>query len=146
MFRFNGASWLETKGDVFEDWYLVDDSAALDRINEGAVTGPCEAPHNLVAREAAGGTAGLYRLRRGEIFDGVRYALWLAKPDRMSYPDFYAALDPIVADAALWGRQMTLGPTTEFVIHSAKPIQLPDSLTANQVLTLQSVGNDPKQP
>ncbi|HKR13416.1 MAG TPA: hypothetical protein VJT15_15235 [Pyrinomonadaceae bacterium] len=146
VFRFHGASWLETKGDAFEDWYLVDDSAALDRINEDAVTGPCEAPHNLVAREAAGGTAGLYRLRRGEIFDDVRYALWLAKPDRMSYADFYAALDPIVADAALWGRQMTLGPTTEFVLHSANPIQLPDSLTANQVLALQSVGSDPKQP
>lgn len=146
VFRFRDASWLETMGEAFEDWYLVDDSAALDRINEGAVTGPCEAPHNLVAREAAGGTAGLYRLRRGEISDDVRYALWLSKPDRMSYADFYSTLDPIVADAALWGRQMTLGPTTEFVIHSANPIKLPDSLTASQVLTLQSVDSDPRQP
>jgi hypothetical protein len=146
VFRFSGASWLQTKGEAFEDWYLVDDSAALDRINEAAVTGPCEAPHNLVAREAAGGTAGLYRLRRGEIFDDVHYAVWLSKPDRMSYADFYATLDPIVAGAALWGRQMTLGPTTEFVIHSANPIQLPESLTASQVLNLQSTGSDPKQP
>jgi hypothetical protein len=146
VFRFRGAGWLDTKGEAFEDWYLLDDSAALDRINEAAVTGPCEAPHNLVAREAAGGTAGLYRLRRGKIFDDVRYALWLSKPDRMSYPDFYATLDPITGEATLWGRQMTLGPTTEFVIHSANPIQLPESLTASQLLTLQSADSDPKQP
>lgn len=146
VFRFHGASWLETKGEAFEDWYLVDDSAALDRINEAAVTGPCEAPHNLVAREAAGGTAGLYRLRSGEIFDDVRYALWLAKPERMSYPDFYSTIQPSIANGALWGRQMTLGPTTEFVIHSANPIQLHESLTANQLLTLQPMGSDPKQP
>ncbi len=146
VFRFRGANWLETQGEAFEDWYLVDDSAALDRINEAAVTGSCEAPHNLVARQAAGGTAGLYRLRRGEIFDHVRYALWLSKPDRMSYADFYSTLDPIIADAALWGRQMTLGPTTEFVIHSATSIQLPDSLPPSQVLALRSVDSDPKQP
>lgn len=146
VFRFHGANWLETKGEAFEDWYLVDDSAALDRINEAAVTGPCEAPHNFVAREAAGGTAGLYRLRRGEIVDDVRHALWLAKPDRMSYADFYATLDLVIAGAALWGRQMTLGPTSEFVIHSATPVQLPAPLTPNQVLTLQRVGSDPTQP
>ena len=146
VFRLHSASWLETRGEAFEDWYLVDDSAALDRINEAAVTGPCEAPHNLVAREAAGGTAGLYRLRSGKIFDDVRYALWLSKPDGMSYADFYSKLDPVIAGAALWGRQMTLGPTTEFVIHSTKPLQLPESLTANQVLTLQSMGSDLKQP
>ncbi len=146
VFRFRGASWLETNGDVFEDWYLIEDSSGLDRINEAAVTGPCEAPHNLVAREAAGGTAGLYRLRSGEISDDVRYALWLAKPDRMSYPDFYSTIQPSIANGALWVRQMTLGPTTEFVIHSADEIQLPDALTASQVLTLQPMGSDLKQP
>jgi len=142
VFRFRGASWLETKGDAFEDWYLIDDSAALDRINDAAVSGPCEAPHNLVAREAAGGTAGLYRLRHGEIGE-TNYALWLSKPAGMSYADFYLMLEPL---GALWARQMTLGPTTEFVIHSKDPIQLPEALTASQLLTVQSVDSDPKQP
>ena len=146
VFRFRGASWLDTNGEAFEDWYLLDDSAALDVINHAAVSGPCEGPHNLVAREAAGGTAGLYRLRTGKI-ENARFALWLAKPEGLSYPDFYSILDPIVVEneAALWGRQMTLGPTSEFVIHSLNPIQLPDGFKANQALTLQSVDSDPKQ-
>lgn len=144
VFRIREASWLDTKGDAFEDWYLLDDSAALDVINHAAVSGPCEEPHNLVAREAAGGTAGLYRLRAGRI-DDARYAVWLSKPNGISYTGFYSTLEPIIAanDAALWGRQMTLGPTTEFVIHSMNPIELPANFAPNQALTLQSTGNDP---
>ena len=147
VFRIHGASWLDTKGDAFEDWYLLDDSAALDVINHAAVSGPCEEPHNLVARQAAGGTAGLYRLRLGEVGD-ARYAVWLSKPDGLSYADFYSIIEPIVIEsgAALWGRQMTLGPTTEFVIHSLNPVQLPESFPPNQALTLQATDSDPKQP
>lgn len=142
VFRFRGVSWLDTKGDAFEDWYLIEDSAALDPINDAAVSGPCETPHNLVAREAAGGTAGLYRLRSGEIGE-TNFALWLSKPVGMSYTDFYLMVEPT---GTLWGRQMVLGPTTEFVIHSKDPIQLPEALTASQLLTVQSVDSDPKQP
>ena len=145
VLSFRGASWLDTKGDAFEDWYLIDDSAALDRINDAAVSGPCEAPHNLVAREAAGGTAGLYRLQMGEVGE-TNYAVWLSKPPGVSYTDFYSALKPVLVGNALWQRQMTLGPTTEFVIHSANPIELPDTLIASQLLTVQPVGSDPTQP
>lgn len=148
VFRIRGVSWLETTGDAYEDWYLLDDSSALDRINEAAVSGVCEAPHNLVAREAAGGTAGLYRIKAGSVFADPSFALWLSKPDGVSYTDFYSRLGPIVgnARAALWQRQMTLGPTTEFVIHSATPVQLPEKWTASQVVTLQSMGSDRSQP
>jgi len=142
VFRMHGASWLDTRGDAFEDWYLLDNSSALDRINEAAVSGVCEAPHNLVAREAAGGTAGLYRVKIGSAtFEEPRFALWLSKPDGVSYADFYSTLNPFV-HGALWQRQMTLGPTSEFLIHSAAPIELPESWTASQLLTLQSVGSD----
>lgn len=148
VFGMRGVSWLDTNGDAYEDWYLLDDSAALDRINEAAVTGVCEKPHNLVAREAAGGTAGLYRVKFGDAFGEPNYALWLSKPAGVSYPDFFSTLEPIINDAraALWQRQMTLGPTTEFLIHSANPLQLPESWTASQLLTLQSVGSDQSQP
>ena len=150
VFRMRGVSWLDTSGDAYEDWYLLDDSAALDRINEAAVSGICEAPHNVVAREAADGTAGLYRVKLGTAtLEDPRFALWLPKPDGVSYTDFYSRLEPVIkeANAALWQRQMTLGPTTEFVIHSTSPIQqLPESWTASQLLTLQSVGSDQSQP
>lgn len=146
VFRMHGVSWLDTHGDAFEDWYLLDDSAGLDRLNEAAVSGVCEAPHNLVAREAAGGTAGLYRPKTGDIFVEPQFALWLSKPDGVSYKDFYHTLEPMIVDGALWQRQMTLGPTNEFLIHSVSPIQLPETWSASQLLTLQSVGSGQSQP
>lgn len=130
VFRISNANWLNTDGEAYEEWYLLDDSAAMDRLNEAAVTGVCEVPHNRVAREAADGTGGLYRLRAGsEDLAQGRFAVWLSKPSGVSYKDFYAGLEPITSQpgVALWGRQMTLGPTTEFCIHSSTKIPAMDS-------------------
>jgi hypothetical protein len=135
VFRVRGASWLNTSDDAYEEWYLLDDSAAMDRLNDAAVSGVCEVPHNKVAREAAAGIGGLYRLRAGqEELSEARRAIWLSKPAGVTYKDFYAALEPLTSQpgVALWGRQMTLGPTTEFCIHSPHPIELPSGYSGLQ--------------
>jgi len=134
VFRIRDASWLNTQGDAYEEWYLLDDSAAMDRINEAAVSGACEEPHNRVAREAADGIGGLYRLRTGqENLVESKFAVWLGKPNGVSYNNFYAAMQPLTSQpgVALWGRQMTLGPTTEFCIHSPTQVQLPQGYTGH---------------
>ena len=136
VFRISGANWLNTNRDAYEEWYLLDDSAAMDRLNDAAVSGACEEPHNRVAREAADGTGGLYRFRTGnEDLSASRFAVWLSKPNGVSYTDFYAALEPLTSQqgVGLWGRQMTLGPTTEFCIHSVMPIQLPANYTGQTI-------------
>lgn len=136
VFGIEEADWLNTSGAVYEEWYLLDDSAALDRLNDGAVSGACEEPHNRVARDAAGGTGGLYRLRSGaEVLHEARFAVWLSKPEGVTYSSFYEALGPVTTqpNVALWGRQMTLGPTTEFCLHSQTPLQLPAGYTGRQL-------------
>lgn len=128
VFRIRGAHWLNTSDEAFEDWYLLDDSAAMDPLNEAAVSGACEEPHHRVAREAADGTAGLYRFLAGqEDLAQSRYAVWLSKPNGLSYRDFYAAVQPLTSQqgVGLWGRQMTLGPTNEFCLHSSNKLKLP---------------------
>jgi hypothetical protein len=44
----------------------------------------------------------------------------------------FAAIEPLVhaERAALWGRQMTLGPALEFCLHAARPVSLPSPFTA----------------
>ena len=136
VFALNSAAWLDTEDEVFEEWYLLDDSAAMDRLNDAAVSGNCEQPHNAVAREAAGGTGGLYRLRAGgNVLLDVRHALWLDKPSGVSYPEFYSALNELTGNSgvSLWGRQMTLGPTKEFCLHSQDEIQLPPEFNSLSV-------------
>lgn len=131
VFFIEGASWLSTTSAAYEEWYLLEDSAAMDQINHAAVNGPCEEPHNRVARNAAGGVGGLYRLRAGtETLESASYATWFSKPNGVSYADFDTLLRPFIAenDCALWARQMTLGPTSEFCLQSSSTVQLPSGL------------------
>lgn len=136
VFNIENATWLQTNGTAFEDWYLQADSASLDKLNDGAVSGACAEPHNNIARHAAGGIAGLYRLRAGEMnLMDAKFAYWFSKPAGVSYPDLYYSLEPITsrAGAGLWGRFMTLGPTTEFCLHSVTQVSFPKHLKANMI-------------
>ena len=127
-----GAPWAAGGGEAYEDWYLVETSAALDPLNAAAVSAPRQDPHDAAAAAAAGGTAGLYRLRLGSADRPPRSASWFSKPAGMSYGALFAALEPLVhaEGAALWGRQMTLGPALEFCLHAARAVSLPAPLTA----------------
>jgi hypothetical protein len=136
VFQINDAAWLNTNGPAYEEWYLLDDSAAMDRINYAAVNGPCEDPHNRVARNAAGGVGGLYRLRAGsEVLERAKFATWFSKPPGVSYTNLDAQLQPMLSgtDATLWTRQMVLGPTTEFCLHSTSNLSLPTGFSGTRI-------------
>ena len=128
----SGAPWANAGGDAYEDWYLVDGSAALDPLNTAAVTAARQAPHDAAAAHAAGGTAGLYRLRLGTVSGSPTVAQWFAKPAGMPYPELFALLEgPVTAaHGALFLRQMTLGPTTECVLLAPAAATLPKSIDA----------------
>lgn len=128
----SGAPWADGGGAAFEDWYLVDGSAALDPLNDAAVGASRKVPHDAAASAARGGTAGLYRLRLGGA-DGVpRHAAWFAKPAGMPYPELWRRLEPVVEETggALWGRQMVLGPTPELCLHTEREAELPEWVAA----------------
>lgn len=118
-FRVHGATWTVAGDRAYEDWYLLDDSRAIDPLNEAAVSRDRQEPHDMVAEAAAGGTGGLYQLKEGvPDVAGARYALWLAKPRGARYDEFYARLQPWTerAGVSLWRRHLVLGPTAEFCV------------------------------
>ena len=128
VFRGGPAPWLAAPADSYEDWYVTDGSAALDPLNLGAVGPACRESHDACARLADGGAAGLYRLRNGD--DGLprgRVATWFAKPAGMTYAELDRAIAPLLdtPHAGWWGRQMVLGPTPEFCLLTAGPVELP---------------------
>jgi hypothetical protein len=131
-FALRGAPWAHDGGEAWEDWYLLRTSADLDSLNDAAVSAARQAPHDAAAAAAAGGTAGLYRLRLGVPVMRPTLAAWFSKPAGWSYPALLERLAASVVDgkAALWGRQMTLGPSREFCLHSATPVDLPEELDA----------------
>lgn len=130
VYVVNGATWLENADGVFEEWYLLENSAAMDVLNEAAVTGVCEQPHNSVARAAAGGTGGLYRLESGESeLRSKRIAYRFSKPTGVSYSEFIDSIEKVSGPGtALWLRQMTLGPGPEFCLLASNKNELPHQI------------------
>ncbi len=131
-YSLRGASWVAAEAG-YEDWYLLEGSTALDVLNDAAIAPPSRAPHDEAAACAAGGCAGLYRLRAGApAIEQAPVGYWLAKPPGVTYDDFYARLGPLTsqAETGLWGRQMTLGPTPEFCLRSPAAVDLPDGCKA----------------
>ncbi|MGH7702725.1 MAG: hypothetical protein ACREMO_06500 [Gemmatimonadales bacterium] len=134
-----GTPWAAASGEAYEDWYLVEGSAALDPLNEAAVTATRQLAHDAAAAAAEGGTAGLYRLRLGggenQGHGVLQAAAWLGKPAGWSYAEFHAALEPLVRETGgvLWGRQMTLGPAPEFCLQTSRAVRLPEPFVAQAV-------------
>jgi hypothetical protein len=110
-FLIQGAMWVSSSV-VYEDWYLVDDFTALGELNDAAVSGHRQRPHDDVAGMAGQGMAGIYALRQGaaQLSDARRTA-WFDKTAGASYDEFLGRLG---GRESLWQRQMVLGPTPEF--------------------------------
>ena len=117
-FAITGAPWASRGDAAYEDWYLVQDSAALDTLNAAAISASRQVPHDAAAAAAAGGIAGLYRIRVGALPSSPSTGHWFSKPAGVSYADLEQLLRPVVDErqGALWCRQMTLGPTPEFCL------------------------------
>jgi hypothetical protein len=97
------------KGAGYEDWYLVEDWAALGVLNDAAIDAVRGPSHDRVAAMAGEGLGGVYRLVKGpaEIPAG---ADWLEKEPGRDSEEFIASLPARI----VWRRQLVLGPAPEF--------------------------------
>ena len=111
----------------YEDWYLIEDFAALGVLNEAAVGHGHRSTHEQAARRFGAGAGGLYALleggRSGEGGPGApaietNVAIWVARapgsPKRQLGELLGDGMDP--EHASLWRRQLVLGPAPEFCL------------------------------
>lgn len=139
-YRLQCAPWLAGEG-VYEDRYLIADFASLGALNEAAVSGSRQEPHSRVARQAAGGAGGLYRLIQGEpSLAAVNRAAWFPKPEGIGYEELEGLLATATTggSASLWLRQMVLGPAPELCLLTAGEPSLPPPVAAD-ILRLDTV-------
>ena len=93
----------------YEDWYPVADWGDLGTLNDAAISGPRRAPHDAVAAMSRKGAGGVYRLIAGDLpLRDVTHAAWSAAPPA----------EPPAA-AAVWQRQLVLGPAPEYAVLGA---------------------------
>jgi hypothetical protein len=128
------ASWLAGMSPAYEDWYLVSGWPALGALNQGAVDATHLARHDRIAGQSGAGAGGIYALQAGDAAVDHSIATWFGKPAGWGYGDLDTALASAVPPgAALWQRQMVLGPAPEFCLRSSAPVRLPTGLIGEQV-------------
>ena len=117
-FRVGGHPWLPVPR-AYEDWYFVEDFAALGALNDAAISGPRQSVHDAIAALPAGGVASLYGLV-SERIERPRYAAFRSKPAGTPYPAYVAGLP---RNAEAWQRKMVLGPSPEFCLCSVDALE-----------------------
>ncbi len=124
---------------AWEDWYLVDDFAALGALNEAAVSGARRGPHDAAAVLAAGGQGGVYRLLTALREPTAPRTTWCSKPAGVAYPDYLARLPP----GEIWQRQLVHGPAPEFCVVGADAAATLGGVALATRVVYLSAGNAP---
>jgi len=113
-------------GAGYEDWYLVEDFAALGTINHAAVAGASAAPHDAAAAASRHGVAGVMGHVAGPLLpERPGWAAWLSKPAGVAYARFHEELARLDRGASAWQRQMVLGPASEYCVLAESERALP---------------------
>ena len=111
----------------YTDWYVVEDSAALDHLNDAAVSGDRSESHTFLARSAAEGVGKLLRLAEGELDIDASFEVRFSKPAGVPYDQLYETLRGWTRrpGVGLWRRMMVLGPAPEFALLCPERCELP---------------------
>jgi hypothetical protein len=118
-------------GGGYADWYMVADSAALDRLNEAAIGNRARSSHDTVAHMSSDAAGKLFTLIAGEPRSESGFETRFSKPKGMTYPELYERLKNFTVrpDVSLWRRMMVLGPPPEFCLVSRSELDLPPDMS-----------------
>jgi hypothetical protein len=118
----------------YEDWYLVEDYAALGVLNQAAVGRGHRSAHDGVARRFGSGAGGLYGLIEGDwsktgrspdagVPGEASVVVWVARPPGSARRELGELLgdgiDP--QRSSLWRRQLAFGPAPELCLLAPEP-------------------------
>jgi hypothetical protein len=113
-------------GAGYSDWYLLENSAAMEVLNAAAVSGARTSAHDSAARMSADGAGKLLSLAAGTASMNGGFEVRFGKPAGMPYKDLYARLETWTnaPGVSLWRRMMVLGPPPEFCLITPSKVDL----------------------
>jgi hypothetical protein len=144
-YRLEEIPWFQ--GPAYEDWYLLEDYAALGVLNEAAVGRGHRSRHDALAHRSGAGTGALYALLAGEpdarALALATLATWVEHPAAQGADQRRPELAEMLGDgmepdsASLWRRQLVLGPAPEYCLigrevpSGVRPSRLPAGWSAS---------------
>ena len=127
-YRVADLPWFDSP--AYEDWYLLEDYAALGVLNEAAVGRGHRTSHDEVARRSGPGAGALYALLEGapgaEALAAATLAIWVERPAQRPADALRAELAELLGDGlkpasgSVWQRQLVLGPAPEYCVIGAE--------------------------
>ncbi len=125
-FRIERPPWLADVptpacAELYEDWYVIRDWAALGVLEEAAVSRGHVTAHARLARHAGPGRGAVYRMIEGTAQPGLApTATWIEATPRPGHER--PSLDALLGDGidpardGLWRRCLVLGPAPEYCL------------------------------
>lgn len=111
--------WLAGERTGYEDWYLLDDWAALGVLEEAAVAHGHAGLHDRVAAQCGASTSSVYRLIEGSPqVQRTSVAVWVSRAPGHRPPSLEALLGDGMNPSleSLWRRCLGLGPAPELCL------------------------------
>ncbi len=127
-FRVGPLPWGPHNSAFYEDWYVLKDFTSLGVLNDAAISAGAGIAHDSIVRDVMGGTGSVFRLVSAELpLRESHLVAWTEKPIGPSYQSYYDELAKTTAGIRtdLWRRQLALGPSQQFCIHSQEPVRIP---------------------
>lgn len=112
-----------SRGPAYEDWYVIDDWAALGVLEEAAVSHGHITAHDALATRAGVGSGGVYRLLEGSARSlSAPTAVWVSPAAGHERASLQALLGDGLEPArdGLWRRCLVLGPAPEYGVLAAE--------------------------
>ena len=128
-YRVAKAPWFTPKNEIYEDWYVLKNFAALDSLDRAVMHTDSKDAHRYLMTGTAMASGAIYALTKGAArLDGLLEANWLLKPRKVTIDKFIESTKAQLAGGkcSLWSRALGLGPTQHCLLSSG-PVDFPQS-------------------
>ncbi len=134
-YRAGAVPWFAPKNEIFEDWYLLSNFAAMDVLDRAVLSTHGKEAHRYLMSNTGQASGAAFGLTRGMArMENLPVANWLQKPRNVSDCKLLKTIEEQLPAGkfSFWSRAMALGPTEQCVLSSG-PVALPSRYRAVSV-------------